>query len=208
MPDDPLPRKRSPRGSGDRLAEEILDAATDLLIEHGSEEAVSIRAVAGRVGVTPPSIYLHFADKNELIEAVCARFFEQFDAEMMAEAEQIDDLTERAMAQGLAYVRFALENPVIYRITFSRVSDADDPSLTDQILMSSALLRFGDTVRRFIDAGLIPEQDMVPLLLRLWSTGHGLASLMISKPGLPWGDRMALAETQLRVVLDGMLVDP
>jgi AcrR family transcriptional regulator len=40
---------------------------------------VSIRAVAEAVGVTPPSIYLHFADKNELIFAICERCMDELD---------------------------------------------------------------------------------------------------------------------------------
>jgi len=69
----PLRRRRAPRGSGDQLRDEILGAATDLLLETGDEKAVSIRSVSQRVGVTSPSIYLHFADKDALLDAVCAR---------------------------------------------------------------------------------------------------------------------------------------
>jgi hypothetical protein len=51
----PLRRRRAPRGSGEQLREEILDATTELLLETGQAKAVSIRSVAQRVGVTPPS---------------------------------------------------------------------------------------------------------------------------------------------------------
>ncbi len=81
-----LRRRRAPRGSGDQLRDEILDATTDLLLETGDAKAVSIRSVAQRVGVTPPSIYLHFADKDALLDAVCARYFEKLDEEMQAVA--------------------------------------------------------------------------------------------------------------------------
>ncbi len=74
----PTRRQRAPRGSGDRLRDEILDATTDLLLDSGVR-AVSIRSVAQRVGVTPPSIYLHFADKDALLDAVCARYLEKLD---------------------------------------------------------------------------------------------------------------------------------
>ena len=77
-----MKRRRAPRGSGEQLREEILDAATELLLETGHAKAVSIRSVAQRVGVTPPSIYLHFADKDTLLDAVCARYFEKLDEEM------------------------------------------------------------------------------------------------------------------------------
>src|ERR1700688_3883156 len=73
----PAPRRRARRGEGDRLREEILAAAEQLLIDRGSEDAVSIRAIADAVGVTPPSIYLHFADKEELFVAVCDARFEE-----------------------------------------------------------------------------------------------------------------------------------
>jgi AcrR family transcriptional regulator len=55
-------RRRAPRGSGELLRDGILDAATELLLETGRAKAVSIRSVAQRAGVTPPSIYLHFED--------------------------------------------------------------------------------------------------------------------------------------------------
>ena len=64
------------------MRDEILDATTELLLETGQAKAVSIRSVAQRVGVTPPSIYLHFADKDALLDAVCARYFEKLDKEM------------------------------------------------------------------------------------------------------------------------------
>lgn len=122
MSGDITRRPRSPRGSGEQLADEIIDATTDLLVEFGSEEKVSIRAVAARVGVTSPSIYLHFEDKEALLDAVGARFFEGFDQVMMHAAKGIDDPFERGLAQGLAYVRFAIESAVMYRITFARIT--------------------------------------------------------------------------------------
>ncbi len=59
---------------------DLLAATERLMIETGSAEAVSIRAIADAVGVTPPSIYLHFPDKDSLILAVCERHFEAFDS--------------------------------------------------------------------------------------------------------------------------------
>jgi AcrR family transcriptional regulator len=68
-------RPRSRRGEGETLREDLLDATELLMIETGSADAVSIRAIADAVGVTPPSIYLHFPDKESLILAVCERHF-------------------------------------------------------------------------------------------------------------------------------------
>src|SRR5690554_5697959 len=79
------PRPRARRGEGDRLRTEILEAAEGLLMETASEDAVSIRAVAQAVGVSPPSIYRHFADKDMLLLEVCRHSFNRF-AEAMDEA--------------------------------------------------------------------------------------------------------------------------
>ena len=68
-------RARARKGEGDQLRAEILAATADLLLATGSEEAVSIRAVADAVGVTAPSIYRHFPDKNHLIFEVCLSSF-------------------------------------------------------------------------------------------------------------------------------------
>jgi len=109
-------RARAPRGSGDLLREEILAAATELLLETGQAKSVSIRSVAQRVGVTQPSIYLHFADKYGLMDAVCARYFDKLDLEMQRVATEHTAAVEALRAQGLAYIRFATENPELYRI--------------------------------------------------------------------------------------------
>ena len=66
-------RSRSRRGEGETLRADLLTATERLMIEAGSADAVSIRAIADAVGVTPPSIYLHFPDKDSLILAVCER---------------------------------------------------------------------------------------------------------------------------------------
>lgn len=195
-------RKRSPRGSGEMLAEEILQAATDLLVEKGGEAGVSIRAVAARVGVTPPSIYLHFADKDALLDEVCGRAFEQFNDVMVAASADIEDVLERGHAQGMAYVRFALDNPVIFRTAFSRQTDL--PTQTDQVLMASAFQRIAETVAEAMEQGRLPAGDVTAAVLRLWSSAHGVAELMIAKPGLPWGDDLSIADDVLRAVVGGM----
>src|SRR4051812_49659681 len=82
------PRRRASRGSGEQLRAEIVAATKDLLAGGASAESVSIRAVADAVGVTSPSIYLHFADKDALIEAVVADVFHALDAAMLAAAAE------------------------------------------------------------------------------------------------------------------------
>ena len=72
-------RTRARRGEGHRLREELVAAASDLLGELGDPNQLSMRAVAAAAGVTPPSIYLHFADKTALLDEVCCAYFEKLD---------------------------------------------------------------------------------------------------------------------------------
>src|SRR5262245_16481485 len=88
-------RSRAPKGEGPRLRDEILDACERLLLATGSAQAVSIRAVADAVGVTPPSIYRHFADKTTLIFEVCQRHFNTLDKRIDDAVSGIDDPVKR-----------------------------------------------------------------------------------------------------------------
>jgi AcrR family transcriptional regulator len=111
-------RVRNPRGQGERLREEILRAAGGLLEQVGSEDALSLRAVAREVGIATPSIYRHFSDKTDLVWAVLAEHYERL-AGIMAEADAsapADDPLERLRSQLTAYCRFAVANPAKYRL--------------------------------------------------------------------------------------------
>jgi AcrR family transcriptional regulator len=94
-------RRRSRRGEGERLREEILAAAEAILIETRDESALSVRAIANAVGVTPPSIYLHFADRNELLFAVCERHAANLQEALEAAAAGVGDPLERIRRRGL-----------------------------------------------------------------------------------------------------------
>ena len=200
----PLRRRRAPRGSGEQLRDEILDAATELLLETGHAKAVSIRSVAQRVGVTPPSIYLHFADKHALLDAVCARYFEKLDEEMQRVSASQSDAIDVLRAQGLAYVRFAIENPELYRI--ATMGEWKSNSNVDAALASSAFEHMCVTVETLMGEGLLPPGDATGIALELWSAAHGVAALLIAKPHLPFGDAEAFTDRVLRAVFSGNMV--
>ncbi|WP_396883253.1 TetR/AcrR family transcriptional regulator [Mycobacterium sp. SMC-4] len=201
----PLRRRRAPRGSGEQLREEILDAATELLLESGDAKAMSIRSVAQRVGVTPPSIYLHFADKDALLDAVCSRYFEKLDDEMQTAAADAGPAPMEVLrAQGLAYVRFALKNPELYRI--ATMGHGQPGSDVDVALTSSAFVHLRAAVEAMIAEGLYPPGDPTVLALELWTAAHGIVALLISRPYLPWGDVEEFTDRVMRSVCCGQVV--
>jgi AcrR family transcriptional regulator len=206
----PAGRTRARRGEGELLHVEILDAAERLLIETGSEEAVSIRRIADAVGVTPPSIYLHFADKDELLFAVCERQFAELDRVVEKAVVGVDDPVEELFRRGRAYVRFGVEHPEEYRILFMR-GGSHAPGATDEgrIRKASAFDHLVDAVARGVKSGALPEgTDPNVFALELWSVVHGLTSLVISKSMFDWPDVDALADHLLTAACTGLLATP
>ena len=197
-------RRRAPRGSGDQLRDEILDATTDLLLETGHAKAVSIRSVAQRVGVTPPSIYLHFTDKDALLDAVCARYFEKLDEEMQRATVGQTTTFDVLRAQGQAYVRFALQTPELYRI--ATMSEGRPGSDVDVTLNSSAFVHMRASVQALIDEGIYVDGDATQTALEMWTAAHGVAAMLIAKPYLPWGDAETFTDRVLQAVCCGQIV--
>jgi AcrR family transcriptional regulator len=178
-------RRRASRGSGEQLRAEIIAAAKELLSTARSSEDVSIRAVAQRVGVTSPSIYLHFVDKDALLDAVVIDVFVELDAAMVAAGESEEGPLPRLRAYGLAYVRFAVSHPEHYRI--ATMNPLPEPtSKMDEALASSAFEHFRTVVHECIDADIFAGDPLL-ITLDLWAAAHGIAALLIVKPYLPWG---------------------
>lgn len=188
-------RRRAQRGSGEQLRAEILAATKDLLATRDAAD-VSIRAVAEQVGVTSPSIYLHFADKDELIQAAVADVWGDLDNAMVTEAAAAPPgAMERLKACGHAYVQFARKHPEHYRV--ATMAPGDEPGEVDHVIASSAFLHFTEAITQCQDAGIFAPGDPVPIAIELWAGAHGIASLIVAKPYLPWGDLDAMVERVL-----------
>ena len=203
-----MKRRRAARGFGEQLHDEILDATTALLLETGHAKDVSIRSVAQRVGVTPPSIYLHFTDKDALLDAVCARYFEKLDEEMQRMTGRLGEdessPIEVLRAQGLAYVRFAMKTPELYRI--ATMGEPRPGSDIDVTLNNTAFRHLQRSVETLMAEGVFPAGDSTIVALELWTAAHGVAAMLISMPYLPWGDAEEFADRVLRTVCIGEIV--
>lgn len=177
-------RPRAKRGEGVKLRQEILEAADRLLLEAGSESAVSIQSITDAVGCTPPAIYLHFADKDALMFEVCARHFLRFMSALEA-ADETDDPLEVLKSRGRAYVEYGLENPEPYRILFMQKPGAS----ASRTMANSAVESFAPltaAIAKCIEQGLLLDRDPFAISCVMWASIHGLTSLMISNPDYPW----------------------
>ncbi|MET0333080.1 MAG: TetR/AcrR family transcriptional regulator [Rhizobacter sp.] len=176
--------KRSTYHHGDLRA--ALLTAAGALLDEGGVPAVSLREVARRVGVTPAATYRHFSDKDALLTALAVRGFEAF-AEAMREAAQ--GAKEPFAEMGVAYVRFAVTHPGMFRLMFGpAVADRSrSPELLAVIARSTQLFSQGAHARTDVKPG--DPMDS----LRSWATMHGLATLAIDNM-LPGYDHVMLAQ--------------
>jgi AcrR family transcriptional regulator len=200
-----LPRReRARRGQGDRLREEILEAAEFLLARYGHDDAVSIRAVANRVGCTPPAIYLHFTDKAQLLFEVCGRRFDELSHRIDAAVQAESDPVARLTAGCRAYIAFGLENPEHYRILFMQ-----KPLLTPEQwrdLKVSGTAGFAGLEKRVVDAIAANqiEGDSREIAVAVWQLCHGIVSLMIAKPDWGWTEADSMTNHLLGTYLKGL----
>jgi AcrR family transcriptional regulator len=172
-------RARSPRGRGEELREEILAAVDRLLVEWGSVEKLTVRAVAREVGVTAPSIYLHFADKAELVWAALEDKYSELASRMRTAdaAADPDDPFARLRAQVHAYCRFALTDPGHYRLMYEvrqPVVDAARIGRHPARLVSGSLR---EAVGRCRAAGLPLSLPAEQAAHTLWAGVHGIVAL-------------------------------
>ena len=199
-------RTRSRRGEGDKLREDILEAAERMLVESNDQSLLSIRAIASAVGVTPPSIYLHFADRNELLFAVCERQSREIERAMEAACAGVADPWERLRRRGRAYLAWGLQNPEHYRILMMSHSDATPQRFTDERLAGMAGLQ---AVRADLVAGIEagafdPMSDPLGGSELLWMAVHGMVSLLICKPEFPFGDPDHVYEAMFELLHHGV----
>src|SRR5450432_547055 len=108
----PRRRQRNARGQGSRLTEDIVSGALALIERSGSDEAVTLRAVAREVGISAPSIYPHFADRDAIVMAVVLRVFDELARAIeQGSAAARQDPVERLVAGCEAYVGYGLAHP-------------------------------------------------------------------------------------------------
>jgi AcrR family transcriptional regulator len=149
-----------------------------------------------------PSIYLHVADKQALLDAVCEEVFEALHQRMRAAAEDAVDPFEALRAQGNAYVHFALENPEHYRIVMMMKHTPAEESV-DRVIAGGAFAYLVESVRQCVDLGVFTG-DPVEVALGLWAAAHGVAALLVAKPYFPWPDVDAFVDRTICMAGLGM----
>jgi AcrR family transcriptional regulator len=156
----------------------IVDTATQILLDEGIDQ-VSIRRIADRIEYSPGTIYLYFEDKDDILYESHLEAFQSFYAAEMTVADVPDPL-DRLKALGKVYVDFALANRRQYEMMFlipvPRIQNKDKYDWSVSIKTYQVLRNI---VQECIEKGLIRSGHPDVVAMQIWSTVHGLASLLI-----------------------------
>lgn len=178
------PRQRNPRGQGEKLRDDIIEAAGRLLADPASPP-LTLRAVAREVGVAATSVYLHFADIQSLVLAVADHRFGEL-VKLQDEATEGETTAcDRVRAGSLAYCEFGLANPGHYQLMFtSRLAPLDTVPV-EQTPGYAVFRQLIDTVAECI--GREPQNpESFRTATLVWEQLHGIVSLRIFRPRFPW----------------------
>jgi AcrR family transcriptional regulator len=179
----------------------ILDASTILFLERGYQ-GFSLRQVAERIGYSPGTIYLYFADKDAIVQAIMAQGASYF-AQMLTGAAQTDNPQERLRAIGRAYIDFGLTYPAHFQLMFLQRPDILVPADAAALPETAALFDLWQTaVQQAMDAGVIPAGDARSIGDAYWALLHGVVAIAILMPLFDEARKQGMIEAALRLLTD------
>jgi AcrR family transcriptional regulator len=179
--------------SGDRyhhgnLRQALLDAGIEVLSERGLD-ALSLREVARRAGVSQAAPYHHFADKAALLSAIAEQGYQELAAALTAGADRAGgNALERFQGMGIAYVRFAVERTAMFRLLF-RPELLAAASPEGAFAATAAYRVLEDGLENAIAEGSVTG-NRDDIALAAWCVVHGAATLYVDGP-LGAGSRSA-----------------
>ena len=159
---------------------EALIRATRQLVEQRGAENFTLADACRVAGVTTAAPYRHFRGKQEILEEIASRGFEELGNRTTAIlAEKGEGTLEGIVAMGQAYVAFAVEETAVFRLMFGQ-----QPSLKKaEHVLGAAHACFSkliDQVALYCKRNKV-RGDAQQIALRLWTFVHGAASLLIDQ---------------------------
>jgi AcrR family transcriptional regulator len=201
--------RRNARGQGNRLADDIVRGALAIIERTGSDDAITLRAVAREVGIAAPSIYAHFADREAIIMAAVVRIFDELaDAVEQATTAAGADPADRLLAGCQAYLDYGLGHPARYGLLFAPRGLAPEDYCKPVPIGpdGSPVLEFGaeafsqlvQGIQECVAAGVSASEDVLADATAVWVALHGAVALRTALPGFPWPE---LADFNRQLVL-------
>ena len=202
-------RARNRRGEGGRLRTDIICVAAELL-DGGDAAAVTLREVARRVGISSPSIYAHFPDREAIVFAVVEVTFAALRGELEAALERAGtDPADRLRALCAAHLDFSRRQPERYRVLFGglwRARQTDLNPVEEGVpgVGSDVFMLLVEVLEACRAAGRSRSTDPFADAAALWAALHGFAELRAAAPLFPWpADLLERLVGRLALLTDG-----
>lgn len=192
----------------------IMDAARELFIHQGVE-AVTMRAVAKRVGYSATSLYLYFSDKEQLLRAVVDADVIKL-AQALKSTLTISDPLQRFLQFGEHYVQFALTNPNHYRMMFMTQHPPCDQALSSieqNNPEQDGYAQLISVVTSAWHAGIFKSALTDPILIAqtIWAALHGVCSLQINMADdawINWRPLESRIQAMVQMSMHGLMKEP
>ena len=159
------------------LERALVETAVRTIRDEGVQ-ALTLRGVGARLGVSRTALYRHFDDKQALLARVATEGFRRFHQALAAAVDRADKRRRDPLpAMAAAYLQFARANPSHYQTMFSGVL-TDWSGYPELVLHAEAAFNvLVDTIRHQQTKGRIGAGDPIELAEITWAMSHGIATL-------------------------------
>lgn len=203
-----MPRAPLTEREREEVRQRIL-AAAQILFDNQGLEAVSMRAIGGRVGLAASALYAYFPSKQDLVRALWQSALNDLEQRFQQLSSRESDPLQAIIRLGQAYADFAVQNPVRYRLLFMA------PPSPAQIDAETHFLARGQEiyghlrarVAEAIDRGWLRPSDPDLAAQTLWAGLFGVLGLHATCTVFPICERQAMLDTMMRTLLRGMTTD-
>jgi AcrR family transcriptional regulator len=165
--------KRPGRFHHGDLREALVLAATRAVEKLGHLD-VSLRPIAEQLGVSQPAVYRHFESREALLAEVAGRTWIVFETALQNAGRGARDPFEAAGAIARAYVRWAHQNPQLFRLLSSRLPAEQRDGPLPALPRERYFHGIGGAVP-------IDEPMLADAFRASWAMSHGLATFVVER---------------------------
>lgn len=180
-----------------------------ILIQEGGTEALSMRKLAERAGVSRTAPYHHFRDKNDLLCAIAEEGFKQQDSMLNQQlAEPDHSAYGRFENYVLAYLNLAHNNAATYDLMFGKeIWKSGQPTESLKEVSRHSFKCWVDEIAHLQEQGLF-TRDIPPLRVAQtsWATLHGLCRLFNDGIYVNPQEMEAIAKSSTALLCNGATV--
>jgi AcrR family transcriptional regulator len=162
------------------LKDDFLNIAFEF-IKNDEIDNLTLKVLSDKTGTSRSAIYRHFKNKDALIETMIVEGFDKFDANISPMLLNSDkSLMDRFYVSGKALIDFAIENPNLYRLLFGKkYSHIRESLMSMEDEDCSGFGALKKAIQEGQKSGILKKTDSYHQAIVIWSSLHGLASLMI-----------------------------